>query len=80
MLRVIEETVPVQKIWLDTTENKDTPRLGFELEPDENVLLVVRTLYEDMVGRQGMSTSLAKQKLLTTEPFQKYPSLVESLG
>lgn len=80
MLRVIEETVPVQKIWLDTTENKDTPRVGFELEPDENVLLVVRTLYEDMVGRQGMSTLLAKQKLLTTEPFQKYPSLVESLG
>jgi len=80
MLRVIEETVPVQKIWLDTTEYKDTPRVGFELEPEENVLLVMRTLYEDMVGRQGMSFSLAKQKLLMTEPFQKYPTLIESLG
>src|SRR5690606_17218822 len=26
MLRVVEETVPVQRIWLDTAENKDTPR------------------------------------------------------
>ncbi len=25
MLRVIEETVPVQRIWIDTAENKDTP-------------------------------------------------------
>lgn len=35
MLRVIEETVPVQRIWLDTAENKETPRTGFEGEPNE---------------------------------------------
>lgn len=29
MLRVIEESVPVQRIWLDTAENKDTPKTGF---------------------------------------------------
>src|SRR6266481_601037 len=29
MLRVIEETVPVQRIWLDTAEARETPRTCF---------------------------------------------------
>src|SRR5262249_45933228 len=33
MLRVIEETVPVQRIWIDTTEGRETPRTGFAEEP-----------------------------------------------
>jgi hypothetical protein len=80
MLRVIEETVPVQRIWLDTAENKETPRTGFAGEPSENVVAVLRTLYKDMVGRRGMSTVLAKQTLSATEPFQNYPGLVAALS
>lgn len=79
MLRVIEETVPVQRIWLDTVENKETPRTGFSGEPPEEVVGVLKTLYDDMVGRRGMSTELAKRTLLSTEPFQNFPALVYSL-
>jgi hypothetical protein len=79
MLRVIEETVPVQRIWLDTAENKDTPRTGFEGEPTEAVVEVLRALYGDMVGRRGMSPQAAKQSLLRTEPFQNYPDLVSAM-
>jgi hypothetical protein len=42
MLRVIEETVPVQRIWLDTAENKETPRTGFEGEPNAAVVEVAQ--------------------------------------
>ena len=80
MLRVIEETVPVQRIWLDTAENKDTPRTGFEGEPSEAVSGVLQTLYKDMVGRRGMSADLARKTLSRTEPFQNYPALVAALG
>jgi hypothetical protein len=40
---------------------------------------ILKTLFEDMIGRRGMSRALAKKTLLSTEPFQKYPSLVAGL-
>jgi hypothetical protein len=79
MLRVVEETVPVQRIWLDTAENKDTPRTGFSGEPNDAIYQVMETLYADMVGRKSMSPELARKALLCMEPFQNYPSLVERL-
>ena len=79
MLRVIEETVPVQRIWLDTTENKETPRSGFSGEPTEKVVEVLEALFEDMTKRRGMSSRLAKKALSATEPFQNYPNLIENL-
>ncbi|MHB1702515.1 MAG: hypothetical protein ACYCSN_20770, partial [Acidobacteriaceae bacterium] len=79
MLRVIEETVPVQRIWLDTAENKDTPQTGFTGEPSDEVAGVLRTLYVDMIGRRRMSPEGAKRALLHTEPFQNFPALIATL-
>jgi hypothetical protein len=82
MLRVVEETVPVQRIWLDTAENKDTPMTGFSGEPEtapDGVRTVLLTLFRDMVGRRGMSVEMALTSLSMTEPFQNYPNLVASL-
>lgn len=80
MLRVIEETVPVQKIWLDTAENKETPRTGFSGEPSEDVVSVLKIIFDDMVNRKGMSTTLAKKTLSVTEPFNNYPDLISKLS
>jgi hypothetical protein len=80
MLRVIEETVPVQRIWLDTAENKETPRTGFEGEPNAAVIEVARVLFDDLVERKGLSVEEARKSMLRTEPFQKYPALVAKLG
>ncbi|MDP4028381.1 MAG: ATP-binding protein [Gallionella sp.] len=79
MLRVVEETVPVQRIWLDTAENKETPQTGFVGEPSEKVVAVLKTIYADMIGRRGMSPANAKKMLAVTEPFQNYPGLVAGL-
>jgi len=79
MLRVVEETVPVQRIWLDTAENRETPRSGFAGEHPESVREVLDTLYGDMTGRRGMSPALAKKTLSTTDPFQNFPDLISSL-
>lgn len=79
MLRVVEETVPVQRIWLDTAENGETPRTGFDGEPPDGVRDVLAILYGDMTCRRGMSPALAKRTLGSTEPFQKYPALVAAL-
>lgn len=80
MLRVIEETVPVQRIWLDTAENKETPRTGFEGEPTAAVIEVATVLFEDLMERKGLSAEEARKAMLKIEPFQKYPTLVGQLG
>ncbi len=82
MLRVVEETVPVQRIWLDTAENKDTPKTGFSGEPEDapdGVRTVLLTLYRDMIGRRGMNSEAAVRALSSTDPFHNYPTLVASL-
>jgi hypothetical protein len=80
MLRVIEETVPVQRIWLDTAENKETPRTGFEGEPNAAIIAVASVLFDDLIGSKGLSREEARNAMLRTEPFQKYPALIAKLG
>jgi hypothetical protein len=79
MLRVIEETVPVQRIWLDTTEGRETPRTNFAGEPPAEVRTVLLVMYRNLVLRKGMSPQLAKEQLLHTEPFHNHRDLVVAL-
>ena len=80
MLRVIEETVPVQKIWLDTAEQKAAPLNRFAGCDEDAVLDVMRTLFADMRTRQGLSVGEARAKLARTEPFQNFPQLIALLS
>lgn len=79
MLKVIEQTVPVQRIWLDTAEARETPRTGFAGEPPAAVGETLRTIYRGLVVRRGFSHARAIEKLLNTEPFNDYPELVNAL-
>jgi hypothetical protein len=79
MLRVIEETVPVQRIWLDTTEGRETPRTGFAGESPAEVRAVLEVMYRNLVCRKGLDAAHARELLLHTEPFHNYPELVASL-
>ena len=79
MLRIIEETVPVQRIWLDTSEGRETPRTGFAEEPSTELEGVLRVVYRSLVLRKDLSPELARQQLLHTEPFDSCPDLVAAL-
>jgi hypothetical protein len=80
MLRVIEETVPIQKIWLDTTEGKETSRCGFSSSTSHEVKSILEIMYKNMVLKKGLSPTNAKELLIHTEPFQNYPELVSLLS
>ena len=69
MLRVIEETVPVQRIWLDTAEGRDVPRNGFADEAPSEVVTVLRVLFRNLVQKKGLSPHLARQQLICRELF-----------
>ena len=79
MLRVIEETVPVQRIWIDTAENRDTPYTGFDKSPSEEVRETLLILYRNMLEKKGYSPASAKEQLRLTEPFHSFPALIEAL-
>jgi hypothetical protein len=79
MLRVIEETVPVQKIWLDTAEQKETPVTSFGSSSDATVMGVITTLFRDMIIRKGMTVEDARNRLACTDPFQNFPHLIAQL-
>ena len=79
MLRVLEETIPVQRIWLDTAEAKETPRIGFGGETPEAVSSILTVMYRNLVLRKHLSPEEARARLLCTEPFNGYSELVASL-
>ena len=79
MLRVIEETVPIQKIWLDTAEQKETPVTSFTSSSDSKVLGIMNILYKNMIVRKGMTIEDAKARISCTDPFQNFPHLLGQL-
>ena len=76
MLRLIEETVPVQKIWLDTAESPDEHALPYE-GYDENTVLGDIRMACDFLARSMTSADALRTYLLATDPFRRYPALIE---
>jgi hypothetical protein len=79
MLRVIEETVPVQRIWLDTVEKEGIEEGSFTGADLEEVAAIADRLFGYMISRIGLSPAAARQQLLRTEPFQNFPEVISAL-
>tara|TARA_R110000868_G_scaffold70819_3_gene207986 strand:+ start:26293 stop:27753 length:1461 start_codon:yes stop_codon:yes gene_type:complete len=77
MLRVVEETVPVQQIWLDTAEAKETPKTRFDGVPPDEIRSVLQTVFNNLVHRKGFTEEQARRQLSATDPFDSWPDLIE---
>jgi hypothetical protein len=80
LLRLIEETVPVQRIWLDTAEDKEVPRTGFTSAPESDVIETLSSMFEALVKFRGLSPDEARERLGRTPPFDRHLDLVAALG
>lgn len=80
LLRLIEETVPVQRIWLDTAEDKETPRTGFTGAAENEVMETLSSMYEALVKFRGLSPTEARERLGRTSPFDRHLDLIAALG
>ena len=80
LLRIIEETVPIQRIWLDTVDNRETPRNGFAEAPAPEVLALLQGMFRNLVQQRKLSADEAKSRLLLTAPFDRFPDLVAQLS
>jgi hypothetical protein len=79
LLRLLEETVPVQQIWIDhATEPQKQPQ-PFDDIPSEQVLDVMVEIYRAL-RKSGMTQEQAHDRILTMEPFQHFETLVKTLS
>ena len=79
LLRLIEETVPVQQIWLDNAENSEQHSQPFERVPSKEVREVMTQIYNALI-KSGLSPKDAERRLITMEPFQHFAEIVDSLS
>ena len=80
MLRVIEETVPVQRIWLDSVETEGTETGNFKNDPPDEVKRVLLALYSGFRSKYGLDEKSAKQRLRCTDPFHHYLKYIDELN
>lgn len=80
LLRLIELTVPIQRIWLDSVESGDKPVAEADLPPLEEVVPLVKTLRDSLCTAYGMDADAARNAVLGQWPFSEYPQLHSLLG
>ncbi|MFZ1964230.1 MAG: ATP-binding protein [Roseiarcus sp.] len=79
-LRIVEETVPVQRIWLDTVENGEAPREAFVDTPDPQVEALVRTMLRHLIDKIGLDRAHAMAQIRSTDPFQNFPAVIDRVA
>ena len=79
-LRIIEETVPVQRIWLDTVENGEAPKGAFAETPDPQVEAMAASVLKHLTGKIGLDRQTALARLRATDPFQNFPAILGRLA
>lgn len=79
LLRLLEETVPVQQIWIDNATEPEKQSQPFDGIPSEQVIEVMLQIYRAL-RNSGMTQEQSRDRILTMEPFQHFESLVKNLS
>jgi hypothetical protein len=78
MLRVLEETVPVQQIWLDVAEQTVDTSVPYDGIDFAVLRADMRRTYEFLL-QSGINDPTAKANLRNIEPYNRYPQLIAEL-
>jgi hypothetical protein len=78
LLRMLEETIPLQHISIESAERPDVHPMPFEGASEKQIRDVIVQTYE-VLRSAGHSATEAKAKLQTLWPFELFPSLVASI-
>ena len=80
LLAVIEETVPVQQIWIDTAEREGDHVKPFESEAGGLLVHLMKRAYQRYRERLGLPHEEACERVLQHEEFQDHPEVLTALG
>jgi Histidine kinase-, DNA gyrase B-, and HSP90-like ATPase len=79
LLRLLEETVPVQQIWIDNSTEPEKQTQPFDGTPSEEVVEVMIHIYHAL-RKSGMTEDQARDRILKMEPFQHFETLAKTLS
>jgi hypothetical protein len=79
MLKLLEETVPIEQIWLDKADAPDDHGKPFEMVRDKEVVEVLTQVYIAL-RKEGCSPTEARRRILSMDAFASYPELVATLA
>lgn len=79
MLRLLEETVPIERIWIDASEQDQAHLAPFETADDGEVAALARQTYSALIEYSACSSADAFDRLLRMEPFARRPELIDML-
>jgi hypothetical protein len=68
-LRIIEETVPVEQIWLDTAERPESPAAPFHGSTSKQMRTLIEIAYDALRRNRAESHAEAIQLLTECEEF-----------
>ena len=79
LLRLLEETVPVQQIWLDNSTEPEKETQPFDGTASEEILEVMVQIYH-ILRKSGINEDQARDQILSMEPFQHFETLAKNLS
>jgi len=79
LLRLIEETIPIPLITLESSAHPDALLAPFEGQLSSEVLEIIKQVYMSL-RQVGNSHTQAIERLITLEPFQHFKELIMALG
>jgi hypothetical protein len=79
LIRLLEETVPVQQIWIDSSTDPEKHSQPFEGTPPQEVMEVIVQVYQAL-RKSGLAPQQARDRILTMEPFQHFENLIQTLS
>lgn len=80
LLVLMEETIPVNKIYFNAVEMPECHALAFEGERDQELIETARVLIKSFQNRHGYDHAEALDLLMALEPFDQHLYLRETLG
>ncbi|RJQ10180.1 MAG: ATP-binding protein [Dehalococcoidia bacterium] len=75
LIRVMEETIPVPLL---PGAKQTEPKPAFSEDADDELVALAERIYERFLNN-GLSREAARDRLLTIEPFNLYPEMVERM-
>lgn len=78
MLRLLEETVPIRRIWLEETEKPDAHAQPFERASEKEIAGIIKQVHSALISL-GLEEGEAATRLRAMEAFATHAHLVEAL-
>jgi Histidine kinase-, DNA gyrase B-, and HSP90-like ATPase len=78
LMRIVEETIPIPLIAIQNAEKPEEQASPFEGTPSKQVSGMAIQIYESF-RRRGSGHVAARDRVLSTDPFQYFPELAEVL-